>query len=203
VDLLELVKRAQKGDNAAFSEICRRFTGLVRKYARQAHVLTIAEEAEAEAWLGVAQAVLMYDEKSGVPVAGLIESRVKFAVWNLFKREKRRWQQEVYLGMGGDDEETDLLATLADDIDIAGEAEIRIMGQEAQMALQDLPPKQRLVILRTVLQGFSLTETGQEMGITAQAINNLQKRGLARLRILCSGMYRSEGGDTYGSSKNA
>jgi RNA polymerase sigma factor (sigma-70 family) len=203
MELLKLVRQAQQGDQASFNEISRKFTGLVRKYARQAHVRAVCEEAEAEAWLAVAEAVSRYDEKSGVPVAGFIESKVKFAVWNLFKREKRRWQQEVYFGEGEDDEKTDYLKVLADSIDVAREVETKILGQEAYMALQDLPPKQRLAILRTVLEGLKLNEAAKEMGITAQAVYNLRKRGLARLRSLCHGMYRSEGGEKYGNCKDA
>jgi hypothetical protein len=37
--------------------------------------------------------------------AGYVESRVKYAVWNLFKRERRRWQQEVPLAGGGNGDE--------------------------------------------------------------------------------------------------
>lgn len=200
MELIELTLKSQQGDTDAFNEICQRFTGLVRKYANQAHVRAIRAEAEAEAWLAVAEAVLMYDEKSGVPVAGLIESKVKFAIWNMYKREKRRWQEEVFLGK---DDEIDFMETLADKTDVAGEVELKLLGQDALLALRELPPKQQLAILRTVLNGVSLTETAREMGVTAQAVYNLRNRGLARLRKICSGMYRSEGGDKYGSCKNA
>ena len=194
MDLLQLVEAAQNGNDIAFCEVCQRFVGLVKKHANQAHVRGIREEAQAEAWLAVSQAVVSYDAASGVPVAGFIESRVKYAIWNLFKREKRRWQQEVFLGFGGEEHEYDLLAILPDDVDIERMVENKLVGQEIQIALAHLPLKQRLAVSRTVLQGASLTEVSREMGITAQAIYNLRQRGLGRLKILCSGMYISERG---------
>jgi RNA polymerase sigma factor (sigma-70 family) len=194
MDLLELVQKAQSGDKAAFYEVCQRFAGLVGKHSHQAHIQVIWEDAQAEGWLAVAQAVRTYDPASGVPFPGYAESRVKYAVWNLFKRERRRWQQEFSFGESGEEDEWDLLAALADDTNIALAVETRILGEEAGKALQDLPEKQRQVVFRTVLQESSLTEIAQEMGVTVQAVYNLRQRGLARLKTLCSRMCRSERG---------
>lgn len=194
MDLSQLVEKAQNGDHAAFNEVLQRFTGLVQKHANQAHVRVIYEEAKAEAWLAATQAIRLYDARNGVPVAGFIESRVKYAVWNLFKREKRRWQKEAFLDDGGEEGEYALLSMLPDDVDVEREVEGKVLGEEIQTALAHLPAKQRLVVLRTVLEGFSLTEVACEMGVTAQAIYNLRQRGLERLKILCSRMYMSERG---------
>ena len=83
MELIELVRNAQSGNEQAIAEICQRFTGLVKKYAFQSHVRPIAEEALSQGWLEVVQGIQQYDEQAGVPFAGYIESRVKFGIWNL------------------------------------------------------------------------------------------------------------------------
>lgn len=190
MELIQLVKRAQAGDSQAAHDVCLRFTGLVKKYAFQPHIRPIAEEAQSQGWLAVVEGIKQYDESSGVQFAGYIESRVKYGIWNLFKRERRRWQNEAQLDGGSDDEGLAMLDQLADGTNVAGEVELKWLSQELMAAVTVLPDKQRLVILRTVLGEESLTRIAAELGITTQGVYNLRERGLARLKIRCAGMYR-------------
>lgn len=190
MELRILVKKAQAGEEEALEEICRRFGGLVKKYAFQAHVRSIAQEAEGQGWLEVMQGIRSYDEKSGVPFAGYLESRVKYGIWNLFKRERRRWEQEIQLTSGGQEEEgLSLLDKVADATDVGGEVEGQWLAQELRAAVALLPAKQRLVIGRTVLGEEGLTAVATQLGITPQGVYNLRQRGLASLKKSCAGMY--------------
>jgi RNA polymerase sigma factor (sigma-70 family) len=191
MELHQLVKKAQMGDKEAFQEICTRFTGLVKKYAREAHLLPIAEEAEAQGWLAIVEAVASYDEASGVHVAGYVDSKVKFAIWNLFKKERRIWQIQQ---LEGGQEETDSFIQLPDKADVAQEVEGRWLSLQVKAAVETLPDKQRQVIIRTVMGQETLTNVAVTLGITPQAVYNLRQRGVARLKSLCSGMYSSERG---------
>lgn len=193
MELHQLVRNAQLGDREAFHEICTCFTGLVKKYAHQAHLRPIADEAEAQGWLAVVQAVKTYDETSGVHFAGYVNSKVKFAIWNLFKKERRIWQEEQVEG-GQEGEEVDSFAYLPDNADVAGEVENRWLSHELRSAIETLPDKQRQVILKTVIGQETLTNVAASLGVTTQAVYNLRQRGFARLKILCSGMYSSERG---------
>lgn len=191
MELNILVKRAQIGDEEAFQEVCSRFAGLVKKYSYQSHIRLIADEAEAQGWLAVVQAVQSYDESCGVQFPGYVDSRVKYATWNLFKKERRRWQEE---GQLAGDEGMAVPTWLPDKADVAGEVEERWLSEELMAAVALLPDKQRQVILGTVLGKERLTDMAAELGITAQAIFNLRQRGLARLKTLCTGMYLDERG---------
>jgi RNA polymerase sigma factor (sigma-70 family) len=193
MELDQLVRKAQMGDRQAFHELCTRFTGLVKKYAHKAHLRPIAEEAEAQGWLAMVQAVKSYDETSGVHFAGYVDSKVKFAIWNIFKKERRIWQGEQ-LESGQGEEEVDSFAQLPDKTDIAGEVEERWLSHELKTAVETLPDKQRQVIVRTIIGQETLTNVAATLGITVQAVYNLRQRGLARLKSLCSGMYSSERG---------
>jgi len=189
VELHELVKKAQAGDALAVDEICLRFTGLVKKYAFQPHICSIAEEAQGQGWLAVVQGIRQYDEQCGVPFAGYIESRVKYAVWNLFKRERRLWQQEGPLD-SEQEEGLSILQHLADKADVATEVELQWLSEELMAVIATLPDKQQQVIYKATIEEQRLTKIAMQMGITTQAVFNLRQRGFARLKILCAGMYR-------------
>ena len=197
MEIRELTEQARQGDEKAFSLLCRQFTGLVKRYARQSHVRSIAEEAEAEGWLAVVRAVRTFDAKLGVPLAGYVEIQVKFAVWNLFKRERRRWQRETVLEkLAAEDEEENgqLLERLPGPASVAAEVEDSLFAGVLAGWLAGLPERQRQVIAATLLEGRQLTAVARELGITAQAVHNLRRRGLARLKRAYEGMYGSERG---------
>ncbi|GMB01676.1 sigma-70 family RNA polymerase sigma factor [Pelosinus sp. IPA-1] len=194
MELGQLVKAAQAGDKQAFQEVCSRFTGLVKKHANKPHLRPIVEEATAQGWLAVVQAVKSYDEKCGVHFAGYVDSKVKFAIWNLFKKERRRWQEEVLLEGAAEDEELDAFAQLPDKTNVAQEVELEWLSQQLMTAVAALPDKQRQVILQTVVERGTLKDAAVKLGITVQAVFNLRQRGVARLKTLCAGMYTSERG---------
>lgn len=176
----DLVAAAQAGDKAAFAAVCGRFAGLVKKYARQPHLKPIAAEAEAAGWLAVVEAVRTYDPRWRIRFAGYADSKVRFAVWNLFKRERRRWQDEVLAGQ--DEEGGDVLADMPSSLDVAETVTDRVLGELALRELAKLPPRQRTVLVLTELEGVSLTAVARRLGISVQAVHNLRRRGLARLR---------------------
>ncbi|AIF53672.1 RNA polymerase sigma factor [Pelosinus sp. UFO1] len=194
MELCQLVKTAQAGDEHAFQEVCSRFTGLVKKHANKPHLRPIVEEATSQGWLAVVQAVKSYDETCGVHFAGYVDSKVKFAIWNLFKKERRRWQEEVLLEGAAEEEEQNAFAQLPDKANVAQEVELEWLSQELITAVAALPGKQRQVILQTVVGHSTLKDVAAELGITIQAVFNLRQRGVARLKTLCAGMYTSERG---------
>lgn len=183
----QLVMQAQAGNEGgeAFAEVCRRFAGLVKKYANQPHVAGIKEEAAAEGWLAVAAAVRTYDPAAGVRFAGYVESRVRYAVWNLFKRERRRWQQELFLTGSTEEEGKErpgLLDTLAATDNVEAEVEANFAVTAVREALALLPAKQQTAVARTLLGEARLADIAAELGVTPQAVYSLRQRGLARLR---------------------
>lgn len=198
----DLVEKAQAGDDEAFSSICQSFEGLVKKHAFQQHMRPIASEALAEGQLAVVQAVRLYDPALGVNFAGFVESRVKYAVWNMFKRERRRWQHEIPLEQGTDENELNFAEVISDGHDMEAEIAEVAVTKEIMDMVRILPEKQCLIIFKTLIEECSLTQVARNLGITPQAAHNLRKRGLARLKMVCAGMYASEGGERDGCSKN-
>jgi len=187
MELHDLVQRARQGDQAAFSEVCRRFEGLANKYAFQTHLAGIREDAKGEAMLAIVSAVRRYDAGSGAPFAGYVESKVKYAVWNLFKRERRRWQRECALE-GGAEEEGGLLAVLPAGVDVAGEVENKLLACEILRELNRLPARQQQAVRRTLLADRRLADVACELKVSVQAVHNLRQRGINRLKQAITGM---------------
>ncbi|QJW47352.1 sigma-70 family RNA polymerase sigma factor [bacterium BFN5] len=189
----QLVMLAQTGNDEAFEQVCQQYAGLVKRQAYQAHLRPIQEEALAEGWLALSQAVVSYNPALGVQFAGYAESKVKFALWNLFKRERRRWQHEMPLQAGGDDN-VSILDLMPDNVDIASQVENNMLANQVLALLTKLPQRQQQAVLMTVVQGKRLSEAAFDLQLSSQAVYNLRQRGLARLKQLWNGMYESERG---------
>jgi len=153
-------------------EICEQFKPLVKKYAWK-YSNTI-QDSEAEAWLALLQAIHTFNRDLGVPLAGYLESRVKFGLLNLCKKEMKRKQMEYQ----GDN----ALEYVAVPDNPQTELEYKEMIERMLAALQQLPQRQLLVLIHIFVYGRKLTYIAQVLGITAQAVYQLKKRALRRLK---------------------
>jgi RNA polymerase sigma-70 factor (ECF subfamily) len=57
-------------------------------------------------------------------------------------------------------------------------------GERVRRVLAQLPPQQRHLLLLRVVSGFSAAETGEVLGMSAEAVRVAQHRALARMRKL-------------------
>jgi RNA polymerase sigma factor (sigma-70 family) len=183
MELEEYVIKAQNGDEIAFAEICKQFTGLVKKSAYQAHMRPIYEEALSVGYLALVEAIKTFDCSLEIKFAGYAQSKIKFALWNLFKRERNRWQNEVTLE-AQQGEERILIDNLASDINIEKQIELKILSNDLLHRMEKLPAKQKQAILLTLVSEKSLTETASLLGVTPQAVYNLKNRGIRQLQSL-------------------
>lgn len=191
-----MVSKAQAGNHNAFHEVCRRFEGLVKRQAYKSHLRSLGEDALAEGWLAVAEAVKSYDRKTGVPFAGYVESKVKYALWNLFKRERRRWRHEIPVNEGEDENSPGgfRLDLQPGSANIEVEIELMELGQQLEAAIKALPERQRQALVLTMFGDNKLAEAAVGLGITAQGVHNLRQRALTRLKRQLAGMYVNERG---------
>lgn len=188
----EMVLQAQKGDAAAYYAVCCQFRGLVMKHARQGHLAAMREDAESEGWLALAQAVKDFDLSRGVPFAGYAERCVTYRLWNVFKKERRRWQTELPLESERTDdsgsEGLELLERIEASDDVAGEAERREQREVLRQALLDLPARQRQAVTATCIGEGRLLDLALAWGVSVQAVHATRKKALLsvkeRLRTL-------------------
>lgn len=177
MEMEELVKKARQGDQRAAEILCRQFSGLMQKAARQHHLRMIAEDALSAAYEGFAEAIRDYRFGCGVPFAGYAKSKVRFAVWNLFKRERRRWQYETALESPAEREEGGI-GEIADPADVAAAVEAKLLLEQAGALLCKLPEKQRRIMLMTAFEEKTLSQAAVIMGITPQAAHALKQRAV-------------------------
>lgn len=94
---IELIEKSQKGDENALSTLCKKYEPLILKYAKNSHVATLGEDVKSELWLIFLEAVYKYTPTKGIPVAGYLQSAIKYGQWNLFKKYRKQWQHEQSL----------------------------------------------------------------------------------------------------------
>lgn len=152
--------------------ICQQFKPLVKKYAGIYRISV--PDAESEAWLALLQAIHSFDPDMNVPLAGYLESRVKFGLLNLWRKEAKRKQMEYQ----GDK----ALAYIAAPDDPQAELVYKETIERVLGALQELPQRQLLVLSHIFVYGRKLGYIAQVLGITAQAVSQLKNRALRRLK---------------------
>lgn len=153
------------------------FAPLVQKYTWNK-----SEDVRSEAWLAVVEAKKAYDPAKGIPFAGYVKSKVKYSIWNFVRKQQTQWLHEVSIEREGDSEKGNLIDTLPSNTNVSDEVEQRFLENKLRADIDMLPERQRFVVLKTVLCDYSQSELAAELGVTPQAIFNLRKRGLARLR---------------------
>jgi len=152
-------------------KVCQQFIPLVKKYAWKYH--NSIQDAESEAWLIIIQAVNTYDPNTGVPLAGYLESKIRYGMFNIWRQEKRR--QERFVG-------DDILDRLPAKNNLQMEIEQKQGLDRILDVINRLPPKQRFVIIHSIINHYNLDCIAKVLGVTAQAVCQLKKRALARLK---------------------
>jgi RNA polymerase sigma-70 factor (ECF subfamily) len=174
VDSARLVVQAQAGDPAAFSLLYLRYFDRLYSYLRLAvkdpHE---AEDIAQEAFLAMLRALPEYDVRAAHPFRVLLFHIARNRSIDHFRRQK-----------GIDIEEPAELdrmreISLADD---AGGAFDSLSDGELAAYLRRLPATQRQVLVLRYALDFATEEIAAVMETSAQAVRNLQHRGLEFLR---------------------
>lgn len=181
MELEMLVMQSQQGDERAFCEVYQRFMGLVYKMARQQHVRPIYEEAVCAGQLALVEAIREYSLEQGVSFSAFAYQKVKFAVWNLFKKERRRWQMELSLSTETGEEST-LADFISDSYDFTAAVESGQIFEVVCRKIELLPEKQRRVLKLLFMEGKNLTQAANGLGVSVQAVASLRNRALKRLK---------------------
>ncbi|HEX6907708.1 MAG TPA: sigma-70 family RNA polymerase sigma factor [Terriglobales bacterium] len=178
---LALVHASKQGDVAAFGELVKRYD---RKLFRIAHHLTQnaedAEDAVQDAFLKAFQHLQQFREDS------------KFSTWlirivlnlALMKLRKRRLAKEFSLDSNSNPEDDDHLPI--DVADWAPNPEQLYRAAELQeilrRALQKLSPGLRMVFVLRDIEGLSLEQTAEALGLSVAAVKARTWRARLQLR---------------------
>ncbi len=169
----QLVKRAQKGEQAAFAEIYELYQPAVFRYVyyRVADVAT-AEDLTSTVFTRLVEKIDSYRHR-GRPLLAWIYTIARNAVLDHHRRTSR--SKLVPL-----DERL-----LDDSSDVELAVQRRLTKGRLAAAMSELTEDQRQVVMLRFIEGMSCKEVGRMLDKSTGAIKALQHRGLAALaRIL-------------------
>jgi RNA polymerase sigma-70 factor (ECF subfamily) len=175
-DFPQLLRRAQHGDQAAFSELFRDTQPLVLRYLSTLTAPSLVEDIASEAWVSVIQGLGRFTDND---IHG-------FHAW-VITMARRRWIDEVRRRTrrpdvpSGPEAFADLLThnTVEDALDQ------RLGTDEAIKLLELLPRDQAEVVALRAVVGLDVERVAEIVGKSPGAVRVLSHRGLRRLaRIL-------------------
>ena len=181
---IDLVTSARRGDTAAYGELVRRHRSAL--YANCVGLLRDAALAEDAAQEAILRAML------GV---GRLRDPERFSAWltgiglNVCRgmmrtRSRGDWSWQAIQGGHQDGFEQDA----ADDPQLAAEVSDTALGVGAAVAA--LPSGQREAVVRFYLQGLTIAETAQKLGIGTGAVKTRLYKARATLRRRLAGLWK-------------
>ena len=191
MDTAQLWARCRAGDASARAALIERYIPLARALARRIRVATALADADdmlSAALIGLIDAVDRFEPGRGVPFEAYASLRIRGAMVDELRRVDER-------GRGADPEtnpravsldglvEEEWQAFLAvSDEWLDEEFELEDLRGRVQIAIDNLPPRQREVLARYYADSLTLREAGVRMGISEARACQLHGRAITNLR---------------------
>jgi RNA polymerase sigma-70 factor (ECF subfamily) len=165
------LRGAQRGNDDAWRQVFRLHHPALVRYLQRQGVRSV-EDVAAEAWRRAVQGIgsLVGDEDEGA-FRGWLITIAHHVVVDQHRRYRRRVQEEP----GNVPDRPDLAATPEDAAAVGAERD-RLLA-----LIANLPPTQAEVVRLRYLGELSAPEIGKVLGLTAPAVRQALRRGLARL----------------------
>lgn len=160
----ELAIAAAAGRDAAFAELVRRYKQplyrMLRSYSGDADE---AYEAVQEAFIAAWQALQRYDQKR--PFGAWLRT---IALNKARDRARRRWVRRLFLGTG----ESEDVAEAVPDPAADAQEQLLIQERDAQIesAITRLPGKLKEALILTAMEGLSLAEAAEALGVSPKTV---------------------------------
>ena len=177
VQLSVLVPQVKKGDHRAINMVYEAFKPLIKSVLKHLDAYAaLGEDAENTAWLFFWEAIMRYQDEDYVNLPGLLKVQVDKAL----KRHMARMSHwHACLSLDDKDANGRHLAE-------PGAIDTRFDALHYDAALRQgmrkLSPKQREIVLQTVLGDLSLKEYSKQAQISYTCAFRLRKRALAVLK---------------------
>jgi RNA polymerase sigma-70 factor (ECF subfamily) len=175
-DLDQLVGEARLGDRAAFDELVRRthvdtYTLALRLTANEEDARDVVQEAYLKAWRGLPEF------RGDAQFTTWMYRITANSAYTLVKK-RRRHRAEPLDAMLDDPIE------LHPDLQPEGAAESALLLDELSIALEELSPRLRTLVVLKDVYGLSHEEIAEELGISVAAAKVRLHRGRRKLRDL-------------------
>jgi RNA polymerase sigma-70 factor (ECF subfamily) len=169
----DLLRRAQRGDDAAFTELFRATQPIVLRYLAALAPPAMVEDIASEAWLSVVRSLDSFadDDPSG------------FQAWVL-TMARRRWIDEVRRRARRPEQPTEALVERPATTDVESEVAEREATGAALALVKQLPPDQAEVVMLRSVAGLDVEHVAAIVGKTTGSVRVLSHRGLRKLKAM-------------------
>lgn len=175
-ELDELLAKAKKGDVNSKEEILNRLEGLIIKSIQRYY--NIKNEYEDLIQLGnlvILECIQDYNPDKKVYFLGYVKTMLKYAYLNRHK-ERRHLSLNTPIGKDGD---TEMVDTLESNMETPLEIILKLEDRkELKNALSSLTPRQREVTLAYYIEGLSMADIAERLGISYRTVVNTKTRSL-------------------------
>ncbi len=157
-----------------------------REASRWRHMKIDQEDLVADGYLGLARAARKYDPSRGVPFTAFARHYVRGAIVDTIRALVRRDHlgDGVYADVRAFSDlmppETD--AGAYEPPDPGPTPDEAIESRERLRALATLPERERIALIRTVVDGNTAAEVAEELGVSPKRVYTLVHDGSARVR---------------------
>jgi len=157
-----------------------------REARRWRHMKIDQEDLVADGNLGLAKAARKYDPSHGVPFPAFAHHYVRGAITDTVRRLVRRHHlgDGVYADVHAfsDLTQPDADAPAYDPPDPGPTPDEAVENRDRLRALATLPERERIALIRTVIDGDTAADVAEELGISANRVYTLVHDGSARVR---------------------
>jgi RNA polymerase sigma factor (sigma-70 family) len=159
-----------------------------REARRWRHMHLDQEDLVADGYVGLVRAARRYDPSQGVPFTAFARHFVRGAIVDTVRRTVRRHSlgDGVYADVRGFSELAPATeggaAPAFDPPDPGPTPHDAVENRDALRALATLPERERIALLRTVVDGDAAADVARDLGVTAHRVYTLVHDGSARVR---------------------
>ena len=174
-----LFPQVKKGDHRAINMVYEAFKPMIKSVLKHLDAYaTLGEDAENTAWLCFWEAAMAYKDADFASLPGLLKVKIHFEIKHLITNMQRK---QPLLSLDAMDASGRYLCEPA-----ACDSRLEAIHQDdaLQGYLRKLSPKQREIVLQTVMSNMSLNEYAQKAHISYTAAYKLQRRALAILKSI-------------------
>lgn len=176
----QLIAKAQAGNEAAITTLCKAFTPLIYKEAYRNSIRTsLGEDAVNSAWLIFLEFIRKYNGRDYRHLPGLIHYHLRYELLHKISRYSSIQKYDSIDLITNDGESLQI----ADTENVIEQFENR---QQLLTALDCLTAKQKNTIIAVHFQGYSLQEYSKLQAVSYKTVYLHYQRALAKLKKILS-----------------
>jgi RNA polymerase sporulation-specific sigma factor len=175
----ELVEKAKAGDRSAVAEIIEKLQPLVKASIRRYYnKINEYEDLLQDGNVKILESIHSYKKSQGVHFLGYIKMNLKFLYLD---KHKIKIYDSLNKTVGdGEIEEIDLL--VSQDLNILDQVIEKEISETLGQLLENLPERQKQVIILYYFEKMSIQEIGDKLGISYRTVVNTKTNGIKNMR---------------------